>query len=309
MDPAEKYLFDTLGYIVIRNVLSPTEVAAANAAIEEHRAESLSERTRSKALRLDGGSAALKGSGRVDCGDFLMWDGPGGDVFRSMLAHPKLIPYVNELCGKGHRLDHNPLLFTQPPGAEGFYLHGGNIVADGSWNVPVAYEWVRGQMYNSLLAATVQLTDVNPEDGGFVIVPGSHKANFPPPSDLVQCKKYTEGLQAPKTKAGDVVLFCEGTLHGTLPWKGLEERRAAIYRFTMPTRAYARGYFPQWPAEIADKLTEEQRVVLQPPYHGRLDRPALEVSDEGETAIAGAEAKREQEKIDFDKKVFGRAYF
>ena len=36
-----------------------------------------------------------------------------------MLAHPRLVPYLHELVGPGYRLDHNPLLIMQDPGAEG----------------------------------------------------------------------------------------------------------------------------------------------------------------------------------------------
>ena len=41
------------------------------------------------------------------------------------------------------------------------------------------------RMYNTLLAVSVQLTSAKVGDGGFCIVKGSHKANFPCPPDMV----------------------------------------------------------------------------------------------------------------------------
>ena len=35
-----------------------------------------------------------------------------------------------------------------------------------------------------------------------------------------------------EVNAGDVVIFTEATTHGTLPWKGAEQRRNIIYRFS-----------------------------------------------------------------------------
>ena len=46
-------------------------------------------------------------------GGMLFWEQPHCEVFRNMLCHPKLVPYITELCGMGYRLDHQPLLLAQ----------------------------------------------------------------------------------------------------------------------------------------------------------------------------------------------------
>lgn len=38
-----------------------------------------------------------------DLAGMLGWDIQGGSPFRKLLAHPKLLPYYEELCGKGYR--------------------------------------------------------------------------------------------------------------------------------------------------------------------------------------------------------------
>lgn len=49
---------------------------------------------------------------------------------------------------------------------------------------PLAYSFMHGQMRNQLLTVVLQLTDVHAGDGGFCVVPGSHKSNFPIPPAL-----------------------------------------------------------------------------------------------------------------------------
>merc|ERR1711907_602912 len=117
--------------------------------------------------------------------------------------------------------------------------------------------------------------------GGFVVVPGSHKANFPTPIELVNgVDELADGvLHQPVTKAGDVVLFSEGTVHGARAWLAEHERRIVIYRFAPATCAYGRAYL-KWPKEMMEDLSAGQRAVLQPPFANRLDRDCIELSGE-----------------------------
>ena len=54
----------------------------------------------------------------------LNWEEPWCNPFREMLVHPRIIPYLNELLGRGFRMDHQILLLSMDKGAEGFILHG-----------------------------------------------------------------------------------------------------------------------------------------------------------------------------------------
>ena len=105
MTDAEKYLFDVHGYLVIEGALSPQEVEAANAAVDRH-ADEISIRPND----LANGSTTLRGTtGRGDLGGMLTWDKPHCDVFRQMIAHPRLMPYLEELLGSGPRLEDSAL--------------------------------------------------------------------------------------------------------------------------------------------------------------------------------------------------------
>jgi len=310
MSKKHKYMFDVNGFLVLRNVFSAEEVAAANAAVDKN-ADTYHER--SGQLRTSGlygrESTALAGdgtTGRLDMGGLLGWPAGESDVFRKVLNHPALVPALTELMGVGYRLDHSPLLLGMEKGAEGHTLHGGAITEAGEPAWPLRYECVGGMMRNQLLTACLQLTDAPAGAGGFCAVPGSHKANFPIPPALADLAddELAECVVQPAIYAGDVLLFSEATLHGTLPWTLDHQRRTVIYRFAPAGSAYGRGYSPEWPAEMLEGMTEGQKAVCAPPYHPRMNRTCLD--DAGE---AVAPRPREAWKIEFDEKVFGRRYF
>jgi len=281
-------------------------VQAMNAAIDKRADDPGTERKGNLRLTRKGGPLSGDGvTGRRDIAGFLGWAAGEREPFRRVLAHEKLIPYIHEFVGIGYRLDHNPLCIAQDPGAEGFEFHGGSTLDDGRWNWPLAYSYTHGQIRNNLLAVAVPLTNVNENEGGFVIVRGSHKSNFAAPPSV---KRYESGVEhgyAPKLNAGDAILFSEATTHGTLAWKGKAQRRTLIYRFSPSTAAYGRGYKDKWPETWYDGMNAAQRAVLEPPYHPRLDRDA--VADDGINVIKPA--PREAHKVDFDEKVFKSKYF
>ena len=101
--------------------------------------------------------------------------------------------------------------------------------ASGSW--PLAYSHNQGQIRCSLLAVALQLSDTRAGDGGFCILPGSHKSNFAPPPEVLAYEEATEAVVQPVLKKGDVVFFTEAATHGTLPWRSDTERRTVLYRF------------------------------------------------------------------------------
>ena len=201
MSSDERFLFDLNGFLVLRGILSPEEVAAANAAVDAK--QSLLHARDTPALRNTKPGSPLDASGpRLDMGGMLFWEQPHCDVFRTMLCHPKLVPYLTELCGLGYRLDHQPLLLAQERDSEGFSLHGGPISSDGRFNPTLQYRCEQGQLWTSLLAVSYQLCDHNPGDGGFCVVRGSHKLNVPCPTDFATgaSAEFREHMYQPVTQ-------------------------------------------------------------------------------------------------------------
>ncbi|KAL3895667.1 MAG: hypothetical protein SGPRY_013457 [Prymnesium sp.] len=191
-------------------------------------------------------------------------------------------------------------------GSEGHTLHGGAVTEAGDPAWPLAYEFRHGQMRSQLLTVCMQLTDAEEGDGGFCVVPGSHKANFPVPPALADLAdtELNQFVQQPRILAGDVLIFSEAVLHGTLPWRASHQRRTVIYRFAPAGTAYGRGYTPEWPEATLEGMTDAQRAVMLPPYHPRMNRAYVGADGEAKEPKA-----RESFKVEFDERVFGSRYF
>jgi hypothetical protein len=127
------------------------------------------------------------------------------------------------------------------------------------------------------------------------------------PQGMVDGESYAEYIIQPETKAGDVVLFSEGTVHGAKAWTSNRERRTCLYRFSPATNVYGRSYFGNegggWPPAMYDGLSPAERAVLEPPYANRLDRP--NINADGSIEIIS----RSEKKKAHDQNVFKSKYF
>lgn len=181
--------------------------------------------------------------------------------------------------------------------------------SSGQYSPGLAYTFAHGSMINALLGCTVMLTDHNAGDGGYCVVPGSHKANFKMPDKMIHGLAYQEFIRQPETKAGDVVLFSEGTVHGALAWNADRQRRICLYRFAPANMAYGRSYFADenrtWPTKMYEGLNAAELAVLEPPFANRLDRPNILEDGSGEVYLT----TRSEKKKEFDRVVFGTKYF
>jgi len=277
MNDREKYLYDIQGFLVVRDFLTPDEVDRLNAAFDANR-DKMTEDTNSNI----GNSTTLAGHKRGLFTGMLTWDHPWCEPFRDLLAHPKAIPYLDAIHGRGWHMDHSPFALFSTKGAEGLILHGPGHNYFGA----AAYHYKNGKIRTGMVVFQYQLADVNEGDGGFCCIPGSHKANFPCPRDIIEWEANQDLVFNVPCKKGDLLIFDEATTHGTLPWRADHERRSLLYRYSPHYLHYAGGYhqttFPEW----VNELTEAQRAVLEPPYH--YHRPLIE--EDGVTVVRPRDA-------------------
>ena len=269
----EKYFFDLRGYLIISGVLSPDEIDACNAAIDHFADQICTLETGS----LSHGSSALSGdSSRRQLSGMLGWPRPHRDPFRQLLVHPVVVSRLNTFSGKGFRLDHGPLLISTIKGTEGHWLHG----AGEPFSPAVSYHQQNDQIHCRGVTVAWQLTDCGAGDGGFAIVPGSHKSNEPTPSDVRSLEDNLGLVVQPEVKAGDVLFFAETASHGALPWSADHQRRSVLYKYTSrgAARTVGKYFTPESRhGEWVNQLTAEQQAVLYGPgvhHGGRL--PVLE---------------------------------
>jgi hypothetical protein len=272
MTDHEKFLFDVQGFLVIPGFLTPAEVDQLNQAVDANADKIVDDGNVNTA-----NSTTLAGTRkRQILHELMTLDSPWREPFRDLLAHPKLLPYLNTMLGPGWKMDHSPAMFVADQGAEGLFLHGATSRVP---NPPAAYLFANGQMRCGLLSIEFHLTPQEEGDGGFAAIPGTHKANFRMPESIMRWEENREILRNPGCAAGDALIFNEATLHGTLPWRPAHQRRALLYRYTPGWMHYAGGYNTTTLPEWADELTDAQRAVLEPAHY--YARPVIQ--DDGKT--------------------------
>ncbi len=262
MNDRERFLFDLQGYLVVEDALTREEVAAANAAIEHH--VDLVQRREPGLAQGAEHLVAPTGRGELQQNP-LTFERPWCEPFRCMLTHPRVIDIFNEILGTGFRLDHGPGLIQMDDETEGHRLHGGMTFDPSQY-----HGFTHGRMHCGLSVAAWQLTDVRPGDGGFACIPGSHKANYRPPLELLKLDEDWGCVEQVAAPAGSVVIFNEALVHGTLPWRPADRmRRSILFKYSPGFMAWGS---PHGKCPIADPTPEEEAIYEDP---RRTGRPAL----------------------------------
>ena len=106
----------------------------------------------------------MAGEPYYNFGNVLEWPEP--DVFRSTIAHPRLVPYLDTLFGRGWRLaSHGAQIFVQQKGSGGHGLHGSTARA---FDPTHYYHHQNGEMRSGMIVCSFCLSDTRRGDGGFV---------------------------------------------------------------------------------------------------------------------------------------------
>jgi len=254
MSPMEEYFFDLYGYTVIRQALDPDHVVAINSWID--------------ALpTLEPGqwyeNIYTQSYGGID-GTNLQDIIEGGPLFERLIDHPAWIDKVRHFLGPS----------TKPYIYEVFVnvrAAGGYIgTHSGGHNVDHHQRSGRrnGQWVCSMLSLLAPLTAVGPGDGATVIIPGSHKSDFPHPRQdqrggiSKESGEQLEGAVEIHLNAGDALLFNDALCHGSAQRTNPGERRMITMRYVPTLFAHRFGYEPS-PA-LAARLTPEQLALVQP---------------------------------------------
>jgi ectoine hydroxylase-related dioxygenase (phytanoyl-CoA dioxygenase family) len=234
MTIAERYEFDLRGYIICRNVLSSEEVK-----------------------RICNILVNIKGAKDDGKFSFLKLD----PYFMELMAHPYTLSILQTILGSWLRFDHAFGLKMTKDISISENLHAGPLQNQRAfW-----YQWVRGQgMHNGLVKVIYALNDVNPGDGGFICVPGSHKGNI----------NYRPQLDSnlvvnPTLKSGDMLIFTEALVHGSKQWIPDRTRIALIYSYAPGFLAW-KNYDTIKPY-LSLATNDIQRELLRPPYVGDYD--------------------------------------
>ncbi len=255
MTPEQRYFFDVSGYIHLEKALDDDELKQAQEAADRY--------IHTPPDELPPGFE-LDDSGKINSSSRRYLHGFAFDrALESLALHPKTWPIVKELTGNRPRLTSGTLQVNthDRPGTR---LH---CAREGSWQT-TRYECRDGRIFCNNFVIFPYLTDVHPGDGGLIVVPGSHKAEFPRPPGMFYADNGISSHIPPGVvniipKAGDLVIISELLTHGTLPWKPVErDRRVLILRYRPQ---YCTTFSSlQIPAEIRGRLAPETRELVEP---------------------------------------------
>ena len=231
-DAAERWAFDTHGFLLVEDIMDDAWADAAQAGIDANL-----DRMMYRGAGADDGDVTLadipgaptiSGTGRPDLKGLFQLPAPHNEPFLKMLAHPAVVQRLNWMIGAGYRVTQNTAL-CHVKGSSGQMLHSGNT---NPTVIVKHYEMVNGRVHTkSGINVAWQLTDVGPGDGGFVVIPGSHKSCYPLPHSVRTCNERAPIRHVPM-RAGSVVFFLGGTVcHGAYRWESETPRRTALFTY------------------------------------------------------------------------------
>jgi ectoine hydroxylase-related dioxygenase (phytanoyl-CoA dioxygenase family) len=170
-----------------------------------------------------------------------------------------MLPYLRSLIGPKFRYDHGYALLMRA-GSKQLGLHGGHT----PWDPAQEYRFKDGEIMNGLMVMSYALSDASADDGGFAVVPGSHKANLPVPKRYISLEETGPWVLRVPVQAGDAILFSEACTHGTWPWRAEHERRSLLYKYAPGHMAWAAPYPSPADAPQIDYPEQMQRILEQP---------------------------------------------
>jgi len=289
MNKNERYFWDVAGHLIVKNVLTKTQVTAANAALDyladrcANGKDAESDFLRESAQPRWTGDILTRTRNTVPF--LLQMAEPHCQPFRTMISHPRVLSDLREMCGKGFRLDHGPQFIGGLAGNPNHTLHG-----SGNPHKPyVAYRHQNGEPYVGGVTVTYALADSGEEDGGFACVPGSHKSRYAMPGTVSNFEEDMGVVAKPNVKAGDVIYFMDGAqTHGARSWRAAHPRRAILIKYASRTSTRQGASIScitpdtYWDTSIVDGMPDAQRAVMYGPASApRTDGCYLGVDETG----------------------------
>jgi hypothetical protein len=276
LTPAQRYHLDVYGYVVVENTLSADQVGRLLEAMQKLKRD-LIDRGPDAVVRGCRFSAAK--SHHHHFAHILEAD----PAIFDYLSHPRLVGMAEELVGGSVRLEESEAVINSPdpdadPDAPTRYgFHTGTSPDVGTYHE-------NGLYHCTFVKTLTNLTELGPDDGGTVVIAGSHKIKCPR-QDIIACAYEDPSLiHQVVAPAGSTLLFGEALIHATGIIRSQRQRVIVIGGYT-PTM------FQAWNGqEPSAAFIEQTPEALKPLISGSdkwswkqrrrsLDEPAAEWDD------------------------------
>jgi hypothetical protein len=268
----DEYMFDLNGFLILRNVLSPQEVADCKATIAS----------------IPRSLPRLGWHGYVQREDHPEHRGISYQqiyelpAFTKLIDHPNYINYVARFVGGQDCFDyhHGPLYIDENfvtirgPG-DSIPLHaGGHDICK-----RMQFRYHNGRFACGQVNVLIAYTDIGPGDGATMVIPGSHKSNICHPAFLIpdQHQQWGEGTGGSvdgipgaievHINAGDAILFVDATCHGSARRTNPGERLISVFRYGASWGNSRWGYRAS--EELLGRLNPLARKIAEPQTYRR----------------------------------------
>ena len=152
-------------------------------------------------------------------------DTVAGRIARRLMTDERLMSVVTELVGPVYGAQ--SMFYFKPPTARGQALHQDNLFLQAH--------------PETCLAAWIAIDDCDGENGGLIVVPGSHRIELLCPEEADPTESYAsstvpvpDGVERVQSemRAGDVLFFHGSLVHGSLPNRSADRfRRSLIFHY------------------------------------------------------------------------------
>lgn len=196
-----------------------------------------------------------------------------GAPFERLIDHPAWYEKALTFVGGQNTFDmqHGPMFIDENfasirgPG-ESIGLHSGGHKT----TKRTQYRYENGQFGCGQINILMAFNNVGPGDGATMVVPGSHKSNFPHPELGRAAMKVgearsvddVEGAVEVHLQAGDAVMFVDSILHGSAKRVNEGQRRIGVFRYGPSWGMFRHPYRPS--EELLQRLTPERRQLVWP---------------------------------------------
>jgi ectoine hydroxylase-related dioxygenase (phytanoyl-CoA dioxygenase family) len=254
---AQRYHFDVNGYVVVPGVLSAAECDALKETLQRTKRE-IRARPPGYVPGLAEATFRMELPHHVFISDMRAAD----PLFTAYASHPRLVAMAEEVMGAEARIvemnahinSRNPSY--QPGEAPMFDFHNG-------MDVPYGTHAKNGLFHCNFVKTLTNLTELGPDDGGTVVVAGSHKIDLPV-EEMVACAYADRSLiHQVIAPAGSTLLFAETLVHGTGQIRSERERVIII-------NGYGSTMFPYWGGrDLPPGFVEKIPPYLQTLFGGK----------------------------------------
>lgn len=226
LTPAQRYHLDVYGYVVIEKTLTDNQVGALLEALQKLKRDFLATPEPTQVAVRNCRVSALRPN-HIHFAHVLETD----SAMLDYLAHPRLVGMAEELVGGPVRLEESEAIINSrapefdPAAPVRYGFHTGTRPHYGTYTE-------NGLYHCNFVKTLTNLTELGPDDGGTVVIAGSHKVPCSE-REIIACAYADPSLiHQVIAPAGSTLLFGEALIHATGQIRSDRERAIIIGGYT-----------------------------------------------------------------------------